>query len=217
MIEMLDSKDYEGLRRKLLQLKEHENQSSKRSYMCNSPLVIFKRRIPWLMMLMVSAIFTARILAVFENALATHTVFVLFIPMLMGAGGNAGIQASVAVIRGISLNELHFKDFGKVLWKEVQVAFLCGLVLVLVNLIKIVLIDNLLFHTAISIVVMCIVSLTLLFTVVLSKIVGCLLPLISVRLGFDPAVMASPFVTTIVDIASLLLYFGIIACFDGKI
>ncbi len=147
---------------------------SEKSYLKSTPLDLFKHRIPWLMLLMVSATFTGMIITSFESALSLLPALTAFIPMLMDTGGNCGSQSSVTVIRALSLDELKFSDLFKVMWKEVRTAVLC---------------------------------LTLAVTVVIAKFVGCTLPLLAKRLGFDPAVMASPFITTIVDALSLLVYF----------
>ncbi len=169
----------------------------------------FKKRIPWLLILMISATFTGRIIAGFEAALAAQAVLISFIPMLMDTAGNTGSQSSVTVIRSLSLNELQFKDLFRVAWKEVRVAVLCGLTLAVANFLKIILIDNLLFDAQISIVVAVVVCLTLCCTVLVAKTVGCVLPMVAKKLRFDPAVMASPFITTIVDAIALLIYFAI--------
>lgn len=178
-------------------------------YLKTGVIETFKKRIPWLLILMISATFTGRIIAGFEAALAAQAVLISFIPMLMDTAGNTGSQSSVTVIRSLSLNELQFKDLISVLWKELRVAALCGAVLTGANFLKIILIDNLLFRAQISILVAAVVCLTLLCTVLVAKAVGCILPMVAKRLGFDPAVMASPFITTIVDAISLLVYFTI--------
>ena len=181
---------------------------SEKSYMNSSPLDLFKHRIPWLLVLMVSATFTGMIISSFESSLGALPILTVFIPMLMDTGGNSGSQSSVTVIRALSLDELHFKDIVEVLWKEVRAAVLCGLVLSAVCFGKVMLVDRLLMHnTSVTMAVDLTVCLTLGVTVVVAKVVGCTLPLIAKRLGFDPAVMASPFITTIVDAMSLLLYF----------
>ena len=181
---------------------------SEKSYMNSSPLDLFKHRIPWLLVLMVSATFTGMIISSFESSLGALPILTVFIPMLMDTGGNSGSQSSVTVIRALSLDELHFKDIVEVLWKEVRTAVLCGLVLSAVCFGKVMLVDRLLMHnTSVTMAVDLTVCLTLGVTVVVAKVVGCTLPLIAKRLGFDPAVMASPFITTIVDAMSLLLYF----------
>ncbi|MBQ8005007.1 MAG: magnesium transporter, partial [Clostridia bacterium] len=168
----------------------------------------FKTRIPWLLLLMVSATFTGQIIAGFEGALAAFPMLIAFIPMLMGTGGNSGGQASVTVIRGLALREIRMRDIIKVVWKELRVALLCGIVLAVCNYIKIILVDNMIFGNGISPLSSLVVSLTLLVTVIVSKIIGASLPILAKRIGFDPAVMASPFITTIVDAVSLLIYFA---------
>ena len=181
---------------------------SEKSYMSSSPWELFKHRIPWLLILMVSATFTGMIISSFESSLSALPILTMFIPMLMDTGGNSGSQSSVTVIRALSLDELHFKDIFSVMWKEVRTALLCGLALAAVCFAKVLLIDRLLMgNETVSLAVDVTVCLTLGVTVVVAKIVGCSLPLIAKRLGFDPAVMASPFITTIVDAMSLLLYF----------
>ena len=181
---------------------------SEKSYMSSSPWELFKHRIPWLLLLMVSATFTGMIISSFESSLSALPILTMFIPMLMDTGGNSGSQSSVTVIRALSLDELHFKDIFSVMWKEVRTALLCGLALAAVCFAKVLFIDRLLMgNETVSLAVDVTVCLTLGVTVVVAKIVGCSLPLIAKRLGFDPAVMASPFITTIVDAMSLLLYF----------
>ena len=181
---------------------------SEKSYMSSSPWDLFKHRIPWLLLLMVSATFTGMIISSFETSLGALPILTVFIPMLMDTGGNSGSQSSVTVIRALSLDELHFKDIFSVMWKEIRAALLCGVVLSAVCFGKVMLIDRLLMGNAsVTVAVDLTVCLTLGVTVVVAKIVGCALPLIAKRLGFDPAVMASPFITTIVDAMSLLLYF----------
>lgn len=181
---------------------------SEKSYMSSSPWELFKHRIPWLLILMVSATFTGMIISSFESSLSALPILTMFIPMLMDTGGNSGSQSSVTVIRALSLDELHFKDIFSVMWKEVRTALLCGLALAAVCFAKVLFIDRLLMgNETVSLAVDVTVCLTLGVTVVVAKIVGCSLPLIAKCLGFDPAVMASPFITTIVDAMSLLLYF----------
>ena len=168
----------------------------------------FCKRIPWLLVLMISATFTGQIIAHFENALAAQAALIAFIPMLMDTGGNSGSQASVTVIRSLSLQELRFMDLFRVLWKEFRVSLLCGAVLAAANFLKILLVDNLIFRTGISVSVAAVVCITLLCTVLVAKIVGCSLPMLAKKCGFDPAVMASPFITTVVDALSLSIYFA---------
>ena len=181
---------------------------SEKPYLRSSPFALFKSRIPWLMLLMVSATFTGLIMTAFEDALAAQIALSAFIPMLMGTGGNSGSQSSVTVIRGLSLGELRFSDVGAVLWKELRTAFLCGITLAVVCFVKIWLIDRMLFgNTEITLMVDLVVCLALCVTVILAKVVGCLLPIGAKAVGLDPAVMASPFISTIVDALSLLVYF----------
>lgn len=183
---------------------------SEKSYTRATVWDLFKQRIPWLLLLMVSATFTGMIITSFENALAAQVALTAFIPMLMDTGGNTGSQSSVTVIRAISLGELEFRDLPSVIWKEIRTAVLCGIALAAVCFVKILLVDMLLLHNGnITVWVDLVVSLTLAITVLLAKTVGCTLPMVAKKLGFDPAVMASPFITTIVDAMSLLVYFGI--------
>ena len=181
---------------------------SEKSYLKSSPFDLYKHRIPWLMLLMVSATFTGMIISSFESALALLPALTAFIPMLMDTGGNCGSQSSVTVIRALSLDELELSDVFTVLWKEIRTAVLCGITLAALCFVKVLLIDRLLMHNnSISLSVDLVICLALGVTVVIAKIVGCTLPLLAKRLGFDPAVMASPFITTIVDALSLLVYF----------
>ena len=181
---------------------------SEKTYLRSTPFDLFKNRIPWLMLLMVSATFTGLIMTAFEGALAAQIALSAFIPMLMGTGGNSGSQSSVTIIRALSLEEVDFRDIGRVLWKETCTALLCGITLAVVCFGKIWLIDKLLFaNPNITWMVDLVVCLALCVTVVLAKIVGCLLPIAAKAVKLDPAVMASPFITTIVDALSLLVYF----------
>ena len=181
---------------------------SEKTYLRSTPLDLFKNRIPWLMLLMVSATFTGLIMTAFEGALAAQIALSAFIPMLMGTGGNSGSQSSVTIIRALSLEEVDFRDIGRVLWKETCTALLCGITLAVVCFGKIWLIDKLLFaNPNITWMVDLVVCLALCVTVVLAKIVGSLLPIAAKAVKLDPAVMASPFITTIVDALSLLVYF----------
>ena len=181
---------------------------SEKSYLKSSPFDLFKQRIPWLMLLMVSATFTGMIISSFEDALALLPALTAFIPMLMDTGGNCGSQSSVTVIRSLSLNELKFGDIFEVMWKEIRTAVLCGIVLACLCFLKTLLIDRLLMgNDSVTILVSLVVCLALGVTVIIAKMVGCALPLLAKRLGFDPAVMASPFITTTVDALSLLVYF----------
>ena len=181
---------------------------SEKSYLKSSAFELFKHRIPWLMLLMVSATFTGLIITAFEGALAAQVALTAFIPMLMGTGGNSGSQSSVTVIRSLSLGELEFKDMGRVIWKELRTAVLCGIVLAAACFVKIWLIDRLALNNPdITLMVTAVVCLTLAVTVVCAKLVGCLLPMAAKALKLDPAVMASPFISTIIDALSLLVYF----------
>ncbi len=170
----------------------------------------WKKRIPWLLLLMISATFTGTIITGFESKLAASVALTAFIPMLMDTGGNCGSQASVTIIRGLSLGELEMRDILRIMWKELRVSLLCGITLATANFLRIWLIDGLLLHNAgVTVAVALTVSVTMLFTVVIAKLVGCSLPILAKRIGFDPAVMASPFITTIVDALSLLVYFQV--------
>ncbi|MGN0654104.1 MAG: magnesium transporter [Oscillospiraceae bacterium] len=162
----------------------------------------WKKRIPWLLLLMISATFTGLIITSFESALAAQVALTAFIPMLMDTGGNSGSQASVTIIRGLSLNEIEFRDIFRVIWKEIRVAVLCGLTLAAANFVKLILLDRA------GIMISLTVCLTLVITVIVAKVIGCSLPMLAKKIGFDPAVMASPFITTMVDALSLLVYFG---------
>ena len=181
---------------------------SEKPYLKSSPFELFRNRAPWLLLLMVSSTFTGLIITSFEDALAAQVALTAFIPMLMGTGGNSGSQSSVTVIRSLSLGELELRDVGEVLWKELRTALLCGLALAIVCFAKIWLVDKLLFgNEGITLMVDLVVCLALALTVVIAKAVGCVLPMVAKALGADPAVMASPFITTIVDAVSLLVYF----------
>ncbi len=183
---------------------------SEKSYMRMQPVEIFKKRVPWLTLLMISSTFTGFIISYFENQLYAMICLSSFIPMLMGSAGNAGSQTSVTIIRGLSLNEIKFSDLAKVIWKEIRVAVLCGLVLAAACFAKVMLVDCLLLHTdGVNWIVALVVCLALAVTVLASKIVGCVLPMLADKLGFDPALMASPLITTVVDALSLLVYFNI--------
>ena len=181
---------------------------SEKPYLKSTPIDLFKNRFPWLTILMISSTFTGLIITSFEDALAAQVALTAFIPMLMGTGGNSGSQASVTIIRALSLNELKLRDLFTVLWKELRTAVLCGVCLGVVCFAKIWLVDHLLMgNPDITLMVDAVVCLALGVTVVIAKLVGGSLPLIAKALGADPAVMASPFITTIVDAVSLLVYF----------
>ncbi|MBE6917693.1 MAG: magnesium transporter [Ruminococcaceae bacterium] len=181
---------------------------SEKTYLRSSVFELFKNRIPWLMLLMVSATFTGLIINAFEGALAAQVALTAFIPMLMGTGGNSGSQSSVTVIRALSLDELELADIWRVIWKELRTSILCGIALAVVCFGKIWLVDRLLMgNEDITLMINLVVCLALAATVIFAKVVGGTLPLIAKALKLDPAVMASPFITTIVDAVSLLLYF----------
>ena len=158
---------------------------------------------PWLLLLMISATLSGKILTTFEDALQKVSVLIAYIPMLMSSGGNAGEQSSVTIIRGLSLQEIEFKDAFKVIWKEFRVALLCGLTLAIANFAKLLLFDKM------DILVALVICITLVMTIIAAKLVGCLLPMFAKKIGLDPAVIASPFITTIVDVISLLVYFRV--------
>ena len=183
---------------------------SDKPYLKTGVLETWKSRIPWLMMLMLSATFTGIILTRFENALAACVVLTSFIPMLTGTGGNSGSQSSVAVIRAMSLDEIELSDVLAVVWKEIRVAVLCGVCLALANYGKMMLVDRwLMGNPDVTAAVAFTVCLALAGTVLCAKVVGCVLPMAAEKVGIDPAVMASPFITTVVDALSLLIYFAI--------
>ena len=176
---------------------------SDKAYFRTTVFETWKARIPWLLLLMISATFTGMIITSFEDALAVQAVLTAFIPMLMDTGGNSGGQASVTIIRALSLGEVEFSDIFRVIWKEFRVALACGLTLSVCNFVKLLIIDR------VSMSVALVICLTLIATVIIAKFIGCTLPILAKKIGFDPAVMASPFITTIVDAISLLIYFRI--------
>ena len=176
---------------------------SDKTYMRTGVFETWKKRIPWLLLLMISATFTGKIISGFEDALSACVVLTAFIPMLMDTGGNAGGQASVTIIRGLSLDEIEYSDVFRIIWKELRVSVICGLTLAVANFAKLMLIDR------VDLMVAVVICISLVLTVIIAKFVGCTLPILAKRIGFDPAVMASPFITTIVDALSLLVYFGV--------
>ena len=176
---------------------------SDKAYFRTTVFETWKARIPWLLLLMISATFTGMIITSFEDALAVQAVLTAFIPMLMDTGGNSGGQASVTIIRALSLGEVEFSDIFRVIWKEFRVAVACGLTLSVCNFVKLLIVDR------VSISVALVICLTLIATVIIAKFIGCTLPILAKKIGFDPGVMASPFITTIVDAISLLIYFRI--------
>ena len=185
---------------------------SEKSYLKTGVFATFKARIPWLMFLMISATFTGAIISSFEGKLSKWMALIAFIPMLMGTGGNSGSQSSVTGIRCLSTGEIEFKDIWRVIWKELRVSIVCGVVLGIVNFVKLYLVDYLWlnnFDEGVHLIEMLVVSITVVLVVIVAKLVGSVLPIVAKKLGADPAVMASPLVTTILDAFSLLIYFSI--------
>ena len=176
---------------------------SDKPYIKTSVFETWRKRVPWLLFLMVSATFTSVIISSYEDALAANLVLFSFIPMLMDTGGNSGSQSSTTIIRGLSLGEIRFIDVPRVIFKESTVAILCGLTLAVTNFVKLMLVDH------VAMMVAAVVCLTLFVVVLVSNVVGGLLPILAKRLGFDPTVMASPLITTIVDAVALMIYFNI--------
>ncbi len=174
---------------------------SDKPYLKTGVVELYKKRIGWLLLLMISATFTGKIITHYESALGAYLVLTAFIPMLMDSGGNTGSQASVTIIRGLSLDEIEFSDIGRVIWKELRVAMMCGITLAAANFVKLQIVDH------VTPIVALVISLTLITTVLIAKMIGASLPMCAKKLGFDPAVMASPLITTIVDAVSLLIYF----------
>ena len=175
-----------------------------------------RHRVVWLLILMLSAAITGSIITRYEDAISAVPLLVAFLPMLMDTGGNCGSQASVSVIRGISLNEIQFSDLFRVIWKEIRVSVICGITLAAANFAKLMLIDRMLFQNQmVTIPVAAVICGTMVCTVICAKLVGCSLPLLAKKLHFDPAVMASPFISTIVDSLSLLIYFRFASLFLG--
>ncbi len=174
-------------------------------YLKQSIWSIYKSRMPWLLFLMISSIFTGKIISSYENALGTYVILTAFIPMIMGTGGNAGSQASVTIIRALSLDEVNFKDLFRVIWKELRISFICGVTLAFCNFLKLIYIDSIAMDVSL------VISITLILTIFLAKVIGSILPIFAEKFKMDPAVMASPLITTIVDAGSLMIYFKI-AC-----
>lgn len=162
-----------------------------------------KKRVVWLLVLMITATFTQAIIRSYESMLATYVILMAYIPMLMGTGGNSGSQASTLIIRGLALGDIELKDFFKIIWKELRVALLVGFFLAIVNFIKMYLIDRIN-----NIYIILAVSVSLIVTVFVAKIVGGSLPIIAKKLKLDPAIMATPLITTIVDAVTVMIYFS---------
>lgn len=176
---------------------------SDKTYMRTGVFETVKNRIPWLLLLMITSTFTESILGHYEASLAKYMVLSTFIPMLMNTGGNAGGQSSVTVIRSLSLGDIEFGDLFSVIWKEARVGLLCAVILAAANFVKLIIFNRL------SLMVAAVVCITLIVTVFIAKLVGCSLPMLAKKIGFDPAVMANPFITTIIDALSLVIYFRI--------
>ena len=174
-----------------------------RPYFQTSVWQTFLARIPWLLFLMISATFTSLIITKFEDALSVSIILTGSIPMLMDTGGNCGGQASVTIIRSLSLEDVEFRDIFKVIWKELRVGLMCGIALAIVNFGKMMLL-----HQG-TVLMVAVISLALFCAVVVAKLIGCVLPMVANKIGFDPAVMSSPFITTIVDALTLLIYFNL--------
>ena len=164
---------------------------------------LYKSRAPWLLFLLVSSSFSSLVIRKYEDALAVVTVLTAYIPMLTDTGGNAGSQSTSTIIRGMAVGELRPHDLPRILWRECRVALLCGLTLALCNFVKLLVLDR------VRLMVAAVVCLTLVVTVVLSQLLGAALPALAEKIGIDPAVMASPLITTIVDTTTLLVYFNI--------
>ncbi len=191
---------------------------SEKTYLKTGVFETFKSRIPWLLFLMISATFTGAVISGYEDKLTQFAALIAFIPMLMGTGGNSGSQSSVTVIRALSLGDIEFKDIWRVIWKELRVSVVSGIVLGAVNFVKIYLVDYLLLKNldkAVALPEMIIVCLTLVVVVIVAKLVGSILPILAKKINLDPAVMASPLVTTIIDAFSLIIYFGIASAVLG--
>ena len=175
-------------------------------YLKTSVLSFWRARIPWLLILMLSSTVSGAILSGFEAVLPA--VLVLFVPMIMGTGGNSGGQSSVTVTRGISLAEIDFSDLLRVFWKELRIGILCGTALGVVTFAKLMLVDRLLLaNPMVTVAVGVAVSLSIAVTIIVAKMIGAVLPLVAKKIGLDPAVMASPLITTLVDAVSLVVYF----------
>lgn len=185
---------------------------SEKTYLKTGVFETFRARIPWLLFLMISATLTGAIISVYEEKLRAFSALIAFIPMLMGTGGNSGSQSSVTIIRALSLGDIEFKDIFKIIWKEMRVGVICGAVLCAINMLKLYLVEYLILHNfdnGYAFTEMISVCITLFFVVIVAKLVGSVLPIVAKKIKLDPAVMASPLVTTILDAVSLLIYFVI--------
>jgi magnesium transporter len=183
---------------------------SEKPYLKTEVYRLWLNRIPWLLLLMISATFTGLIITNYEHALAAQVALMSFVPMLMDTGGNSGSQSSVTAIRNLSLNEIQFSDLLRVVWKEVRVSLFCGVTLAIAGFCKIMLVDRLILQNySVTVPVALVVSITLVVVVLVAKVIGCVLPMVAAKVGFDPAVMASPIITTALDALTLLIYFRI--------
>ncbi len=190
-------------------------------YMKTGVWEAWKKRVPWLLLLMISATFTGTIITHYETAIGTYAILTAFVPMLMSTGGNAGGQASSTVIRGLSVGDIELKDVLRVLWKELRIGLICGITLAIATFAKVMLVDFRLQMTTVlengavqnNLLIATVIALTVCGAIVLSKLVGSLLPLATKRIGLDPTVVANPFVTTIVDTVTLVVYFSIASAF----
>ena len=180
---------------------------SDKSYLELSSFEIWKQRVPWLLVLLISSTFTGLIISSFEGELnAISTLLFACVPMMMGTGGNSGSQASVTIISGLAANELSLKNWLRIIWKEFRVSLILGATLAIACFVKLLLIDKLIFSQPYTYMICFVISLALFFTIVVAKFIGAVLPLVAKVLKLDPAVIASPFITTIVDVVSLILY-----------
>jgi magnesium transporter len=177
-----------------------------RPYLRSGALKIWRQRVPWLVLLMLLSTFTSQILGMYEGALSACIVLNSFIPMIMGTGGNAGSQSSVTIIRGLSLGEIKLRDTLRVVWKELRVALLCGLTIAPVTFLKAMYLDGL-YAEPDGVIISLVISITIIVTICSAKLVGAILPVLAKIVRLDPAVMASPFITVIVDALSLVVYF----------
>ena len=176
---------------------------SEASYLNSGVFELAKMRLPWLLILMLGASITGSIITKFENLLSTYVVLTIFIPMLMDTGGNSGNQSSTLIIRGLATEDVSLNDAGKVLWKEFRISLVVGIILATVNFAKNMVIDR------VGLTVSLTVSVTVALIVILAKMVGGILPLLAKKLKLDPAIMAGPLITTLVDGLGLMVYFGI--------
>ncbi|NLX62627.1 MAG: magnesium transporter [Tissierellia bacterium] len=182
---------------------------SEEAYLDTGVFTLARHRLPWLLVLMISATFTGRIMLKFESLLSSVVILSAFIPMLMDTGGNSGNQSSTLIIRGLATGELRTSDWYKVLWKELRISIIVGVCLSLVNLLRLIVIEK------VSLTIAVIIFLTTIVTVIFAKLVGGLLPIAAKRIGLDPAIMAGPLITTIVDALSLIVYFTIASALLG--